>query len=227
MRIEKIGNRGVFFTFEEGDSMLPADTGVYLIQSDKRMFLCDTHLGPKSMDVVKEYIHEHGLGGKELIIFNSHADWDHIWGNNAFGDVTIVAHQMCKKEMEERGQQELEKYLNKYHDGSVVLKMPNLTFDSQLKFEEDELEFIYAPGHTLCSALCYDRRDSVLFVGDLVEAPHPYLNCDALETYIETLELIKEFPAEILLSSHSGVVDRQLVDENIAFIKKAMEKNEA
>ena len=222
MKINKIGSRGTLFTFEEGDSAFSQDTSVYLINARDKLFLCDTHVGPKSMDVVKKYINTHGLGDKEIIVFNSHGDWDHIWGNCAFPNATIIAHESCRMRMETRGESDLEKYKGKFHDGTFKLKLPNLTFDSRLKFEEYDIEFIYAPGHTEDSAICYDKKDSVLFVGDLVEHPHPYLSYDDLGAYIKTLEYIKSLGVQITLSGHSGKADEKLINENISFIKKAM-----
>jgi len=218
MIIEKIGIRGTVFTFQEGDSAFSQDTSVYLIDAGEKLFLCDTHVGPKSMEVVKEHIDTQGLREKEIIVFNSHSDWDHIWGNCAFPDSTIIAHESCRQRIEERGEYDLEKYEGKFHDGTFKLKLPNLTFDNRLKFEEHDIEFIYAPGHTVDSAICYDRKDSVLFVGDLVEYPNPYLNYDDLGAYIKSLEYIKSLGAKIILCGHSGKVDENLINENIAFI---------
>lgn len=222
MEISKIGKRGVFFTFQEGDSAFSQDTSVYLINAGDKLFLCDTHVGPKSMEAVKEYINAQGLRDKESIVFNSHGDWDHIWGNCAFPNSTIIAHESCRQRILESGELDLEKYKGKYHDGSFKLKLPNLTFDSRLNFEDYGIEFIYAPGHTVDSAICYDKKDSVLFVGDLVEHPYPYLSYDDLEAFIKSLEYIKNLGARIILCGHSGRVDEDLINENMAFIKSHM-----
>lgn len=218
MKIERIGSRGVFFTFGEGDAPFEYSTSVYLINAGKRLFLCDTHTGPKSMETVKKYITDNGWGDKELIIFNSHADWDHIWGNCAFEASTIVSHIKTKKRIEEEGAYDLEK-MSRFHNGTIELKLPNLTFDSALSYEEDEVEFIYAPGHTEDSSICYDRKDSVLFVGDMIEAPHPLVSFHDLQSYLHSLEKIKNYSAEIILSAHSGIVSQELLKGNTDYIK--------
>lgn len=222
MEISKIGKRGTFFTFQEGDSAFSQDTSVYLIDAGDKLFLCDTHVGPKSMDMIKEYIDAQGLGDKEIIVFNSHGDWDHIWGNCAFPNAAIIAHESCRQRIMESGERDLERFKGKYHDGSFKLKLPNLTFDSRLSFDDYGIEFIYAPGHTADSAICYDKRDSVLFVGDLVEHPYPYLSYDDLEAYIKSLEYIKGIGARTVLCGHSGKADEKLINENIAYIEEQM-----
>lgn len=216
MIIREIGNRGVVFTFEDNIS-------VYLIKADNRLFLCDTHLGPISMECIKKYISSQ-VNNKEIIIFNSHSDWDHIWGNCAFRDAVIIAHETCRKRMHEIGGFDLER-LTEFHNGTIDLKLPNLTFSNKIRFEEDEVEFIYAPGHTIDSAVCLDGKDSVLFVGDLVEHPIPYLDYYDLEVYIKTLKFIRDFPARVKISSHSGTVDNSLIDSNIEYIGDILSGN--
>jgi len=206
----RVSNRGVIFTFDD-------DITVYLIDTDQRWFLCDTHLGPQSMDSIKNYISRQSKK-KEVIVFNSHSDWDHIWGNCAFEKGIIIGHETCRKRMNEIGTYDLAR-LPEYHCGIVQIVLPNVTFSDKLTFAEDEIEFIYAPGHTIDSTICFDKKDSVLFLGDLVEHPIPYLDFDGLETYIKTLDFIKKIPAKVKVSSHSGIIDNALIESNIAYIK--------
>lgn len=216
MRIQQIGTRGTLFTFED-------ETAVYLINTDHRLFLCDTHCGPLSMDPIKQYIAEQGLAHKELFIFNTHSDWDHIWGNCAFDDVFIIGHTTCRQRMEERSDQ-LKMIPSEYQKGAVEIRLPNLTFDNTLTFEDDNIVFSYAPGHTVCSSICLDRKDSVAFVGDLVERPLPYVLYHDLKQFIASLEKIKHLSAQTIISAHSGIVTETLIDENIMFLQKIMER---
>ncbi|HEY3426860.1 MAG TPA: MBL fold metallo-hydrolase [Negativicutes bacterium] len=208
--VSKVGNRGAIFTFED-------DITVYLIDTAKNWFLCDTHLGPQSMECIKNYISLQA-NKKEVIVFNSHSDWDHIWGNCAFQSGIIIGHETCRQRMNEIGQFDLAR-LPEYHRGTIELVLPNLTFSDRITFVEADIEFIYAPGHTIDSSVCFDRKDSVLFVGDLVEYPIPYLDFSDLEAYIKTLDFIKNFPAKVKVSSHSGIIDNTLIDRNITYIK--------
>lgn len=208
--IKKVGNRGTVFTFAD-------DISVYLIEGISKWFLCDTHLGPDSMEYIKNYILEQAKE-KPVIVFNSHSDWDHVWGNCAFPTSIIVGHDTMRKRLQDIGQYELNT-LTKYHAGSIELVLPNMTFSQSLTFADEKIECIHAPGHTIDSAVCYDRQDGILFVGDLVEEPFPYLDFIDLKTYIKTLEWLKDFPARLKVSAHSGIVDNQLIDKNINYIK--------
>jgi len=222
MEIRKIGNRGVFFIFGEGYSPMGFQTSVYLIITEKRMFLCDTHVGPQSMEVIKEYIRTNHLEDKELIIFNSHSDYDHIWGNCAFKENTIISHHECLLRMKEKANFDLEK-LKHFTNGEVVITNPNLTFTDKLCFIEDEIEFIYAPGHTICSSICVDLKDRVVYVGDLIEDPVPYVIHYDTGVFIKTLSSLKEYNQYTYLSSHSGIVNKELIDKNIEYLLYLLE----
>jgi len=220
MKIEKIGSRGTMFTFAEQESALGEYT-VYLINGNHRLYLCDTHLGPKSMDPIKEYLRSQGLD-KPLVIFLSHSDWDHVWGVCAFDKPLVAAHEICARNIIERGPLELQRYAS-YQNGEIRLVPPNLTFDSRMFFADDGVEFIYAPGHTVDSAICYDHRDSVLYAGDLVEKPLPAIGWHDLENYIDTLEFLAETPAKVVITSHSGIVTREDIEDNLDYIRECQE----
>lgn len=217
MKVEKIGSRGTLFTFAASDTGFPEECCVYLINGKNRVYLCDTHLGPGSMAPVREYIRANGMADKELVVFLTHADYDHIWGACAFPGATVAAHEGTLERIYNRGSLELRRY-GHYKNGDVKLVYPTLTFDGKISFREDGVEFIHAPGHTSDSALCHDRADGVLFVGDLVERPRPVIQDHDLERYIDNLERIREMEAKIMLSSHSGRVTARDIEDNIGSI---------
>lgn len=201
-------------TFDDNISVL-------LIIGSRFTFLCDTHLGPESMKKV-----QNELGTishpEQMVIFNSHSDWDHVWGNCEFSHNLIIGHSTCRDRLKERGEYDLISHSSMTR-GIVTITLPNMTFDSRLTFEEDDVEFIYAPGHTIDSSLCFDRKDSILYVGDLVEDPIPYLDYERTDLYLNTLEMLLTFPADIMVSAHSGIIVRDLIRANIAYIQAVQE----
>lgn len=210
----EISNRTRILTFDD-------DISILLMTGSHHTFLCDTHLGPESMSRVKELLttinHPH-----DLIIFNSHSDWDHIWGNCAFPHSLIIGHTTCRDRMKERGAFDLSNLLSKTR-GHVELKFPNLTFGSRLCFEDDEIEFFHAPGHTIDSSVFYDRIEKILYVGDLVEDPIPYIDYDRTDIYIETLEMLLTYPVKIMVSAHSGIITPDLIRRNISYLQSVRE----
>ena len=152
------------------------------------------------------------------MIFNSHSDYDHVWGNGAFEGCEIVAHELARRRMEERWDYDFEN-LERFRDGDVLKRLPSITFSDRLVFEDDEIEFRYMPGHTLCSSVCIDRRDSVIFVGDLVEDPLPLTLWRDLVTFTESLKTILKMSYRTVISGHSGIVGDNLVRRNLEYLK--------
>ncbi len=216
--LKEISERGVIFQYED-------ENLVYLIKGKDRLYLCDTHEGPESMKSVKNYIKENDLQNKKMIVFNSHSDFDHNWGNCTFEDDLIIGHKYNLQRFKMRGQYDLE-VKGHFQKGDVKLVYPNFTFDKRITFTDDEIEFVYAPGHTICSSICIDKKDSVVYAGDLIEDPIPVILWDDLEQYIATLKYIRNLSVNTFIASHSGVVDFKLINDNITYIRNLFEKNE-
>lgn len=100
--VKEISERGVIFQYED-------ENLVYLIKGKDRLYLCDTHEGPESMKSVKNYIKENDLQNKKMIVFNSHSDFDHNWGNCTFEDLRNEY-----KYLIDTGEKELEKAFDRY-----------------------------------------------------------------------------------------------------------------
>ncbi len=213
MRVEQIAGRGRLLTFDD-------DISLYLISGSRFYLLCDTHLGSVSMEQVLQLLSADPLF-RQLVLFNSHSDWDHIWGNGAFDDPVIIGHEQCRVRMQERGIFDLDQNAH-LQRGKVILTPPNLTFSERLTFDDEMIAIWHAPGHTEDSSVCYDLQDQVLYLGDLVEDPIPYLDAADLDQYIATLISLLTHPARILVSAHSGLVNRDLIQQNITYIKGMM-----
>ena len=215
MKFEKVGNRGLLFSFED-----PYLTNVHVILGIDHVFVLDTFLGNDSMERVLSIITEQGHEGKQIIVFNSHADYDHYWGNGAFKDATIVGHEQCKTRILAEGEASLVKHAD-HQRGEIELIPPNRTFQETLRFEEEGVKFFHTPGHTLDSASCYDRVDKVLFVGDNVESPFPYLNHVNFDQYIRTLKSYLKVDWKYIVAGHDPLMKKpDLIKQNIDYLQK-------
>src|SRR6056297_493304 len=220
MKVTKIGSRGLMFDFEEGETTL-GQTIVYLIKGEKYLFLCDTQTGSKPMQLVKDYINDE-LKDKQLIIFNSHYHWDHIWGNDCFEKSIIISHSKARENMIKNAEKEL-KENSKFIDGEIKIKYPDITFDKKITFEDEGVELIYAPGHTSGHAICYDKKEKIVFVGDLVEEPIPMLLDGDLDSFKNSLEYILTMDVEKYVTTHSYLVDEEMVNLNLKYLKAVIE----
>ena len=219
-RIQKIGTRSILFTFEA-----PFKTNVFLIKGKSCIFICDTFLGSEPMKTIKRYLDENGLSSKPLVIFISHADYDHYWGNGCFRSSIILGHELCRQRIEKEGKQLFEEFQSQ-KQGEVELVPPNLVFTDRVFFAEEQVEFYYSPGHTVDSASCFDHLDKVLFVGDNVESPLPYVNEPDCADYVAALEGYLKRHARIFLSGHDEMMmDDALIRRNLEYMKNFHAKN--
>jgi len=214
MKSERVGTRGFLFGFEE-----PYRINVFVIDGNRHVFVCDTCLGSEPMNLVKEYLAEKGLDSKPIVVFNSHADYDHYWGNGCFKSSLIIGHELCRKRIEKEAQRSLEEF--KVHMlGDVEIVAPNVVFDKRLFFAEEGVEFYHTPGHTEDSSACFDHVDGTLFVGDNVESPLPYVNGLNFAGYAATLEEYILRNAKAIVAGHAEtVLDAAAVRDGLSYLK--------
>ncbi len=216
MKITKVGSRGTLFTFDD----LGIPTNVYVINGTHHIFIIDTYLGPTVMNQINQYIEEK-LPKKPWIIINSHSHWDHVWGNSLYSSSLIIAHEKCKELMQKEGLRDLERF-KEYQKGEVVLTYPNLTFTDKIAFEEDQILIYHTPGHTEDEISVLDLKDKVLFVGDNLERPIPFIMARDLKQYIDTLEDYLKVDAEIIIGGHTDMENKGLIEDNLRYLEKVI-----
>ena len=214
MSSSRTGSRGMLVSFDE-----PYYTNVYIIFGDEHVFVLDTFLGNESMKIVHHLIEDEGCVGMPVVVFNSHADYDHYWGNGAFKDALIVGHEHCYQRIISEGETSLVKHADHVR-GKIELLPPTRTFQETLRFEDEGLTFFHTPGHTLDSSSCFDERDRVLFVGDNVESPIPYLNHANFDQYILSLESYLKLDWRVVIAGHDPPLkDSGLINRNIGYLR--------
>jgi glyoxylase-like metal-dependent hydrolase (beta-lactamase superfamily II) len=103
--------------------------------------------------------------------------------------------------------------------GNVGIIYPELTFKDTLTFKKEKLVLVYTPGHTEDCISVHDEIDRVLYVGDNIEKPLPYLLSPNLDQYIKTLKYYKSLPFDKLICSHNGWIEAESIDFQIEYIE--------
>lgn len=227
MEIQKVGKRGLLFSFYElENSKYGCQTNVYVINEEEHFFICDTYLGPDYMKTIKNHL-ESKYGKKTYIVFNSHGHWDHIWGNSEFENNIIISHTECRNYIEKFGREELTNHFKEFARKDITIQSPNITFTDQITFEDEGIAFFYSPGHSVDSASCYDFIDNTLFVGDNVDDPIPtYMSWDKLSKYKQTLEHYIKINADNIVQSHGKVANNRIIKKNLDYIKKLINNSD-
>lgn len=220
MKVQKIGVRGTLFSFVFEFNQEELSVAIYVIEGSRHRFVYDTGLGPGAIDQVAVYFGD-AFWERPIIVINSHAHFDHFWGNCAFKDQPIVAHSLCRENILKPVRAQFLRDHPEFQLGEVEIVPPNLTFEKRLVFPEDQVEITHSPGHTQDSVSCIDWEDRVLLVGDNIGFPipsiYPVVN---LDDYIHTLETYKRLGLPTIIASHYGEVGPEDLDSHLDYLGK-------
>ncbi len=217
MEIKQLSERTTIISF---DDPYLTNVGVIFAANGKRVFVLDTFLGSESMAIVRGVIADQAAEDWPVTVFNSHADYDHIWGNGTFCDSTIIGHHLCRERVLSESAEAIVKYAQ-HKRGTVEIVPPNFTFGSALAFPKEHIIIEHTPGHTVDSASLSDTEGRLLFVGDNVEPPVPYVNTLDFDGFLNSLRGYLEQDWDYLLASHCPLMtDYLLLNANIRYLEQ-------
>lgn len=207
MKIEKLSGRHIIFKY----NITEWDLNIHLIAGQKYNYLIDTGLGSESVEPVMEYLKSNG---NPIIVINTHHDWDHIWGNCAFRDHTIIAHWRCREMILEEWEEMLIGN-RQYVRGEASMYLPNLVFSDTLYFPDDKIRLFHTPGHTPDSISILDEVERVINVGDnigdTVDEILPSIETTK-EVYLNTLSRYMALDIQACVSGHNVVLGKEVFD---------------
>ncbi|GHO87496.1 MBL fold metallo-hydrolase [Dictyobacter formicarum] len=210
---------------EEFDGM---EVDCYLLVTDRFRLLCDTLIRPEDMSTVFEDISADPVK-RPLLVMNSHADWDHAWGNSYFtGERTmpIIAHEHCRTRLQsEKEQTFLANFQSSYpnHFHSVALTPPTITFHDRLSLYGGDLtvELFSAPGHCQDHIAAWIPELRLLLAFDAVETPVPLIeNVAGVQSMFTTLERFASFQPQHVLCSHGGTTSPGIINANLTYFRE-------
>lgn len=219
----RIGSRGLLFTFDDlVASRFGTTTNIYVLEAGRNLLICDTYLGPEALrPALTELLRNHEV----IVVVNTHADWDHVWGNCLFAGSRIIGHQLCRERLLARGGADLAENAC-WQRGAVRLVPPIVTFEDRLELPEFDAELFYSPGHTPDSITLYDRRDGVLVVGDNAERPIPScIDPGNLHAHIDSLRKYLTYPCDIIVPGHGDLLKSSDIHANISYLE-ALQKGD-
>ncbi|MFX1391404.1 MAG: MBL fold metallo-hydrolase [Promethearchaeota archaeon] len=216
MKVEKIGTRGILFTFPGfmPYPQVPMPIQIYVIIGTKYLYICDTGIDTEKMVKLREYLQSENLLSKPIIIFNSHFHLDHVGGNGAFESALIISHKFCQEKMVKTIEKIKAQNIKRLEGKSIAY--PSLIFEKKIVFMDDDVEFFYSPGHSEDSSSCYDHVDRILYVGDNLVDPIPFLTWYGFNSYLDTLQNYCNLELNTIILGHKSVFKEK------SFIKKTL-----
>ncbi len=214
---QPIGSRGRVFTFDDlVASRFGTTTNIYVLEAGRKLLVCDTYLGP---DALGPALGELARDREEIVVVNTHADWDHVWGNCFFPGARIIGHRLCRERLLSSGEADLAEFAG-WQRGAIRLVLPTVTFDERLDLPEFDVELFFTPGHTPDSISLYDRRDRVLVAGDNAERPIPScIDPSNLDAHLASLRKYLASAAVTIVPGHGELLTQPDVRTDIAYLE--------
>ncbi len=210
----KISNKAYTFQYHLKYQDFSGTTNVFCYIGKRFIYVCDTFIYPNKMLKIKNELNEK-FPDKRFVVFNSHADFDHFWGNSAFENDIIISSCLAEEEMKKNDFSEESKYFK-----IPELIFPNICFEERIIFPEDEVIFFHTPGHTKGSSSCFFKKEKILFAGDNLEYPYPYIDNNLLREHIMSLEYYKKLMPNIIIPGHGDICyDNKIIDDNLLYLR--------
>lgn len=213
---------GVYALTAEGDPNIGA------IEAEDFVIAFEARATPRAARDWLEKLREHtDKPVKYLVLSHYHAV--RVLGASAFEAESIIAHEMTRFLIDERGKQDWDSEygrmprLFREPEGIPGLTRPDIVFNDRLVIplggERGDLILEYCGrGHTAGDICAWLPQHKVLFTGDLVEAEAALYTGDAFhfDWAQATLDKVKSYQAEVLVGGRGAtVIGREAVDAAI------------
>jgi cyclase len=184
----------------------------------------DTLALPDETLGMREFI-EHELSVPVRYVINTHYHADHAWGNCFFPGATVIAHELCRILLDQRGQPSLEA-ARKQNVAlrQVKIVLPHLTFSAgemNLRVGKKNLTILPTPGHSSDGIAVLVEEDRILFAGDAF-MPLPYVVDGDIDDIAASIKKIGKMGLENIVQGHGDIILRGEIDaavrENLTYI---------
>ncbi len=202
---------------------------VFVLVTQRYVIFIDTLINPTTANALVDYAQPY-LASRQLLVLNSHSDWDHAWGNQLFAGVharypaPVIAHEESATEY---NRPQNIAFLNKMQIeqpdlfGDVILTKPTLTFSHDLWIDGGDLtlHIFPTPGHSPDHVAIFIPEISMLLAGDAAEIPFPIIySASDLPTMRASLAAMAELHPRNAFYCHAPTtVGPQLLHDNLAY----------
>ena len=206
-----------------------------ILLDEKGWALIDPGYSPAELEEIEFFLKERGEPAQSYLIY-THSDFDHIAGGQQFPLAKGIAQESflrCFKE-------EQEHYLKEADEDQGIVRVdfcfpsPEITFKENLEisFQDENIGFYAAPGHTRDSLFVVLKNKGVLLSGDTLSDQEFPLIYHSAQQYKETLQLagslLEQFDIKYLVPGHGNWTDsreeiKNRVEQDIDYLDNLTE----
>ena len=214
-----------------------ATVDAHIVATERYVVLVDTLINPRTAAAMLDIARERLTGNRQLLVVNTHADWDHCWGNQLFAGADavhlapIIATRRCAEQFRSPEAAPLLREMRGREPGrfdEVRLAPPTILFEERLAIDGGDLtlELFATPGHSPDHASVYLPEIGTLLAGDAAEAPFPFARSAAtLPELRASLARMAELNPTAALYCHAPVAaGPALLRDNIAYFDTLEER---
>jgi len=201
----------------------------FIVVTERYLVLIDTLINARTAAALLENAGGRVVG-RQLLIVNTHADWDHAWGNHVFDGPSaalpspIIGSRRCAERLrsEEARRKLAERRASepgRFDD--VLLTPPTVLFDERMAIDGGDLtlELFATPGHKPDHISVFIPEIGTLLPGDAAELPFPFVeSAAALPAMRDSLARMAALAPATALYCHAPVDSGPgLLRQNIAY----------
>lgn len=208
----------------------------FIVVTARYLVFVDTLFNPATAAALLA-IAEPWRAGRPVLALNTHADWDHAWGNHRFAGpdasahVPIIATTRCAARLRSAEAADRLRAMQREQPGrfdDVRLTPPTLLFDEQLVIDGGDLtlELFATPGHQPDHISIFIPELRTLLAGDAAELPFPFVgSAAALPALRASLATMAALDPQVALYCHAPVdAGPALLAQNSAYFDLVEER---
>jgi cyclase len=233
------------YAFLQHDGSWGISNAGFLVGDDGLLIIDATMVASMAQAFIEQIRRVSDKSFRHLI--NTHSHPDHTGGNRLFAGAEIIAHRICREEMERQAvpseggesrpslmasmprtpamQRMFDMVAN---DPGRHIPLPTLTYEEKLtlRYGETEVELLYyGPAHTSGDTLVYFPQSKVLFAGDIAFFYSMPLVGGKVGGWLNVIERIKELDVDLIVPGHGPVGGRQELEDEREYFEFVMEQS--
>jgi glyoxylase-like metal-dependent hydrolase (beta-lactamase superfamily II) len=206
------------------------EVDTFVVETDRWLVIVDTQSTPALARQIAAFC-VGPADAQRLLVVNTHADYDHAWGNQVFGGLEapypapVIGHERCAARLvgaEAIAAIAARRELQPGRFDDLILTPPDFTVgDGGLTIRGGDLTLVlvHTPGHTEDHFSVWIPELRLVLAGDAAEYPYPHIDTpDGIAEARASLVRLQRLDPLYVVPCHGGTTDPALLGRNIEYL---------